>query len=41
MPWSRRLKPPICLKDGRKLFTLKHGADVLLGLPEIQQRWPT
>jgi len=27
MPWSRKLKPPIPLKDGRTLVTLKDAAE--------------
>jgi hypothetical protein len=41
MSWSHRLKPPLKLNDGRVLETLKDAANVLLGLPESQQRWPT
>jgi hypothetical protein len=41
MPWSDPLKTPLTLKDGRKLLTLKDAANVLLGLPESQQHWPT
>jgi hypothetical protein len=40
MPWSHRLKPPLALKNGRRLVTLKDAAEVLLDLPEIQQQWP-
>jgi hypothetical protein len=33
MPWSRKLKPPIPLKDGRSLVTLKDAAELIRSLP--------
>ncbi|HYC24806.1 MAG TPA: hypothetical protein VEC58_02110 [Roseiarcus sp.] len=38
MAWSRRLSPPIFLKDGRELKTLSEARDMILQLPERQQR---
>jgi hypothetical protein len=33
MPWSRKLKPPLDLKDGRRLETLDDARRLLLTLP--------
>lgn len=40
MTWSRKLIPPLVLKDGRVLETLSDTRDMILGLPEGQQRAP-
>jgi hypothetical protein len=37
MPWSRKLKPPIALNDGRTLTTLKEAAELILSLPPFLQ----
>jgi hypothetical protein len=40
MTWSRKLIPPLVLKDGRVLETLSDARDAILGLPEGRQREP-
>ena len=40
MTWSRKLIPPLVLKDGRVLETLSDARDMILGLPEGRQREP-
>jgi hypothetical protein len=40
MTWSRKLIPPLVLKDGRELKTLSDPRDMIVGLPEGQQRAP-
>jgi hypothetical protein len=40
MTWSRKLIPPLVLKDGRVLETLSDARDMILGLLEGQQRAP-
>jgi len=40
MAWSRKFSPPIPLKDGGELKTLADARDMILGLPEGQQRTP-
>jgi hypothetical protein len=37
MPWSRKLKPPIALNDGRTLTTLKEAAELIFALPKSHQ----
>ena len=41
MPWSRSLKPPLDLRDGRRLETLEDAAQLLFSLPPDHQRRPT
>jgi hypothetical protein len=38
MAWSRRLIPPLVLKDGRELKTLSDAREMILGLLERQRR---
>jgi hypothetical protein len=38
MAWTRKLTPPLVLKDGRALKTLADARDMILGLLEGQQR---
>ena len=38
MGWSRKLSPPLVLRDGRVLQTLSEAREMILGLPEGQQR---
>jgi hypothetical protein len=38
MTWSRKLIPPLVLKDGRVLATLSDARDMLSGLAEGQQQ---
>jgi hypothetical protein len=40
MAWTRKLTPPLVLKDGRALKTLSDARDMILGLLEGQQRAP-
>jgi hypothetical protein len=40
MPWNSRLRHPIALADGRTLRTLADARDVVLSLPERDQRQP-
>jgi hypothetical protein len=40
MAWSRRLIPPLVLKDGRELKTLSDAREMILGLLEGQKRAP-
>jgi len=40
MAWTRKLIPPLVLKDGRVLATLSDIRDMILGLPEGRQREP-
>ncbi|HXW21034.1 MAG TPA: hypothetical protein VEK35_11070 [Roseiarcus sp.] len=40
MAWSRKFSPPVLLKDGRELKTLSDARDMILRLPEGQQRAP-
>jgi hypothetical protein len=40
MAWSRRLIPPLVLKDGRELKTLSDAREMILGLLEKQKRAP-
>jgi hypothetical protein len=40
MAWSRKLIPPVVLKDGRELKTLSDAREMILGLLEGQQRAP-
>jgi hypothetical protein len=40
MGWSRKLSPPLVLGNGRALKTLSDARDMILGLPEDQQRAP-
>jgi hypothetical protein len=40
MAWSRKLIPPVVLKDGRELKTLSDAREMILGLVEGQQRAP-
>jgi hypothetical protein len=40
MTWSRKLIPPLVLKDGRVLETLSDAGDMILGLAEGRQRAP-
>ena len=37
MPWSTPFDEPIRLFGGRKLTTLRHGADYIMKLPEAMQ----
>jgi len=42
--WSRPFEDPILLPDGRKLLTLKNGADYIMALPKAEQKhekWQT
>jgi hypothetical protein len=41
MAWTRKLIPPLFLKDGRELKTLSDARDMILGLLEGQQRAPS
>lgn len=34
MPWTRKLEPPVILKDGRKLLTLADARLLIQSLPE-------
>ena len=38
MGWSRKLSPPLVLRDGRVLQALSDAREMILGLPEGQQR---
>jgi hypothetical protein len=40
MTWSRKLIPPLVLKDGCVLETLSDARDMIVGLPEGRQRAP-
>jgi hypothetical protein len=40
MVWSRKLIPPLVLKDGRVLETLSDARDMILGLPEGRRGEP-
>jgi hypothetical protein len=40
MTWSRKLIPPLVLKDGRVLETLSDARDMILGLAEGRQHEP-
>ena len=40
MSWSRKLRVPIKLKDGREIATLGQGREVMLALPERHQARP-
>jgi hypothetical protein len=40
MPWSRKLRVPIKLKDGREIATLGQAREVMLALPERHQARP-
>src|SRR5580692_11133403 len=40
MAWSRKISPPLVLKNGRQLQTLSDARDMILGLLEGQQRAP-
>jgi hypothetical protein len=40
MPWTRKLRAPIALKDGTRLTTLSDARDLILSLPEQHDRNP-
>ena len=40
MPWTRKLLPPVALKDGRVIATLSDAARLMLTLPELHARNP-
>jgi hypothetical protein len=40
MAWSRKLIPPLLLKDGRELKTLSDAREMILGLLDGQHRAP-
>jgi hypothetical protein len=40
MPWTRKLREPIALKDGRRLTTLSDARQRIMSLPEQRARNP-
>jgi hypothetical protein len=40
MPWTRKLRVPIALKDGRRLTTLSDARNLIMTLPEPHDRNP-
>lgn len=40
MPWTRKLEPPLTLKDGRKLVTLADAGLLIQSLPDGRSAEP-